>query len=128
MLKESGIVTQLYSTSAKGVGHTHGIAVVIVYACLFHHVTLGSCSTIVYVAFNKSLKTKKRKNVSLFYIVTSIVPFLLFSCICDEMSFKNYNDNDLKDQGNKLFATKKYDEAIDCYTKAILKASERALT
>jgi tetratricopeptide (TPR) repeat protein len=36
-------------------------------------------------------------------------------------SSKNYNDKELKDQGNKLFASRKLDEAIDCYTKAILK-------
>ena len=34
---------------------------------------------------------------------------------------KNYNDKELKDQGNKLFATRNYDGAIECYTKAILK-------
>lgn len=34
---------------------------------------------------------------------------------------KNYSDKELKDQGNKLFATRNYDGAIDCYTKAIMK-------
>ena len=34
---------------------------------------------------------------------------------------KNYNDKDLKDQGNKLFAVRNYEGAIECYTKAILK-------
>lgn len=29
-------------------------------------------------------------------------------------------DKDLKDQGNKLFALRKYDDAINCYTKAIV--------
>ena len=34
---------------------------------------------------------------------------------------KNYSDKELKDQGNKLFATRNYDGAIECYTKAIMK-------
>ena len=34
---------------------------------------------------------------------------------------KNLNDKELKDQGNKLFAVRNYEAAIDCYTKAILK-------
>ena len=34
---------------------------------------------------------------------------------------KNYSDKELKDQGNKLFASRNYDGAIECYTKAILK-------
>ena len=34
---------------------------------------------------------------------------------------KNLNDKELKDQGNKLFANRNYEAAIDCYTKAIMK-------
>merc|ERR1711976_324414 len=34
---------------------------------------------------------------------------------------KNYSDKELKDQGNKLFAARNYDGAIECYTKAIMK-------
>lgn len=34
---------------------------------------------------------------------------------------KNYSDKELKDLGNKHFALRQYDAAVDCYTKAILK-------
>ena len=34
---------------------------------------------------------------------------------------KNLNDKELKDQGNKLFANRNFEAAIDCYTKAIMK-------
>ncbi len=34
---------------------------------------------------------------------------------------KNYTDKELKDQGNKHFALRQYDSAVECYTKAILK-------
>ena len=40
-----------------------------------------------------------------------------------KMSGKNYSDKELKDQGNKHFANRQYDLAIDCYSKAILKNS-----
>ncbi|XP_075150207.1 E3 ubiquitin-protein ligase CHIP-like [Haematobia irritans] len=33
----------------------------------------------------------------------------------------NYTDVQLKEQGNSLFAARKYDDAINCYTKAIIK-------
>jgi len=36
-------------------------------------------------------------------------------------SNKNYSDKELKDLGNKHFALRQYDAAVDCYTKAILK-------
>lgn len=35
-------------------------------------------------------------------------------------STANFSDSDLKDQGNKLFSGRKYDDAIGCYTKAIV--------
>nr|CAG4637231.1 EOG090X0AJZ [Ceriodaphnia reticulata]SVE73101.1 EOG090X0AJZ [Ceriodaphnia reticulata] len=37
-------------------------------------------------------------------------------CNCEKM-----NDREHKDQGNKLFLARRFDEAISCYTKAILK-------
>ncbi|XP_059471836.1 E3 ubiquitin-protein ligase CHIP [Neocloeon triangulifer] len=33
----------------------------------------------------------------------------------------NLSDKELKDQGNRLFSLKKYEDAINCYTKAIIK-------
>ncbi|XP_013097954.1 E3 ubiquitin-protein ligase CHIP [Stomoxys calcitrans] len=36
-------------------------------------------------------------------------------------STSNYTDVQLKEQGNSLFAARKYDDAINCYTKAIIK-------
>ncbi|KAJ6649258.1 E3 ubiquitin-protein ligase CHIP, partial [Pseudolycoriella hygida] len=36
-------------------------------------------------------------------------------------STANYSDSDLKDQGNRLFSVRKYEDAIGCYTKAIIK-------
>lgn len=35
-------------------------------------------------------------------------------------STANLTDVELKDQGNFLFSARKYDEAISCYTKAIV--------
>lgn len=35
-------------------------------------------------------------------------------------STANFSDGDLKDQGNRLFSVRKYDDAIGCYTKAIV--------
>lgn len=35
-------------------------------------------------------------------------------------STANFTDCDLKDQGNRLFSVRKYDDAIGCYTKAIV--------
>lgn len=35
-------------------------------------------------------------------------------------STANFSDSDLKDQGNRLFSVRKYDDAISCYTKAIV--------
>ena len=37
------------------------------------------------------------------------------------MSGKNMSDKELKEQGNKLFAARNYDAAIECYTKALMK-------
>ena len=37
------------------------------------------------------------------------------------MSGKNYSDKELKEQGNKLFAARNYEAAIECYTKALTK-------
>ena len=37
------------------------------------------------------------------------------------MSGKNLSDKELKEQGNKLFAARNYDAAIECYTKALMK-------
>lgn len=36
-------------------------------------------------------------------------------------STANLSDVELKDQGNRMFSTRKYDDAINCYTKAIIK-------
>lgn len=36
-------------------------------------------------------------------------------------STANLTDTQLKEQGNQLFATRKYEDAISCYTKAIIK-------
>lgn len=38
----------------------------------------------------------------------------------------NQNAIDLKDQGNKFYAIRKYNDAIDCYTKAIVSVSVTA--
>lgn len=35
-------------------------------------------------------------------------------------STANLTDVELKDQGNKLFSARKYEDAINCYTKAIV--------
>ena len=32
----------------------------------------------------------------------------------------NLSDGELKEQGNRLFASRKFDEASQCYTKAIV--------
>lgn len=37
------------------------------------------------------------------------------------MSGKHYSDKELKEQGNKLFAARNYEAAIECYTKALMK-------
>lgn len=39
-------------------------------------------------------------------------------------STANFSDSDLKDQGNRLFSVRKYDDAISCYTKAIVSTRE----
>lgn len=36
-------------------------------------------------------------------------------------STANLTDKELKDQGNRLFSLRKYDDAINCYSKAIIK-------
>lgn len=35
-------------------------------------------------------------------------------------STANLSDVELKDQGNRFFSTRKYEDAINCYTKAIV--------
>lgn len=35
-------------------------------------------------------------------------------------STANLTDVELKDQGNRLFTSRKFDDAISCYTKAIV--------
>lgn len=35
-------------------------------------------------------------------------------------STANLTDVELKDQGNRFFSARKYDDAIGCYTKAIV--------
>lgn len=35
-------------------------------------------------------------------------------------STANLTDTELKDQGNRLFSARKYEEAVNCYTKAIV--------
>ncbi|CAO1360520.1 unnamed protein product [Diamesa tonsa] len=37
------------------------------------------------------------------------------------MSKTNLSDLELKDQGNRLFSSRKYEDAINCYSKAIIK-------
>jgi len=41
----------------------------------------------------------------------------------DSAKYKNFNDKELKDQGNKQFAARNFDGAIDSYTLAIIKNS-----
>jgi len=41
----------------------------------------------------------------------------------DSAKYKNYSDKELKDQGNKQFAARNFDGAIDSYTLAIIKNS-----
>jgi len=41
----------------------------------------------------------------------------------DTAKYKNYSDKELKDQGNKQFAARNFDGAIDSYTLAIIKNS-----
>jgi hypothetical protein len=36
-------------------------------------------------------------------------------------STANLSDKELKDQGNRLFSLKKYEDAVSCYTKAIVR-------
>lgn len=36
----------------------------------------------------------------------------------------NLSDKELKDQGNRLFTLRKYEEAISCYSKAIVSCVE----
>jgi hypothetical protein len=35
-------------------------------------------------------------------------------------STANLSDKELKDQGNRLFSLRKYEDAVSCYTKAIV--------
>lgn len=35
-------------------------------------------------------------------------------------STANLTDKELKDQGNRLFTLRKYEDAVNCYTKAIV--------
>lgn len=41
------------------------------------------------------------------------------------MSKTNLSDLELKDLGNKFFATRKYEDAINCYSKAIVSSFVR---
>ena len=41
----------------------------------------------------------------------------------DSTKYKNFSDKELKDQGNKQFAARNFDGAIDSYTLAIIKNS-----
>ena len=41
----------------------------------------------------------------------------------DSAKYKNFSDKELKDQGNKQFAARNFDGAIDSYTLAIIKNS-----
>ena len=41
----------------------------------------------------------------------------------DSAKYKNYSDKELKDQGNKQFAARNFDGAIDSCTQAIIKNS-----
>ena len=41
----------------------------------------------------------------------------------DSSKYKNLSDKELKDQGNKQFAARNFDGAIDSYTLAIIKNS-----
>lgn len=41
-------------------------------------------------------------------------------------STANLSDVELKDQGNRMFLARKYDDAINCYTKAIIKNPSNA--
>jgi hypothetical protein len=36
-------------------------------------------------------------------------------------STANLTDKELKDQGNRLFSLRKYEDAVSCYTKAIVR-------
>ena len=36
-------------------------------------------------------------------------------------STANLSDKELKDQGNRLFSLRKYEDAVSCYTKAIVR-------
>lgn len=42
-------------------------------------------------------------------------------------SSANLTDVELKDQGNRLFASRKYDDAINCYSKAIVSYTKQIL-
>lgn len=35
-------------------------------------------------------------------------------------STQNLSDKELKEQGNRMFSSRKYDDAINCYSKAIV--------
>lgn len=36
-------------------------------------------------------------------------------------STANLSDKELKEQGNRMFSLRKYDDAINCYSKAIVR-------
>lgn len=42
-------------------------------------------------------------------------------------STANLSDKELKEQGNRMFSLRKYEDAINCYTKAIIKKPDIAL-
>jgi len=48
--------------------------------------------------------------------------FIVFSVGFDNLKLlkRKMNANDLKDQGNMYFAARRFDDAVSCYTKAIV--------
>lgn len=43
-------------------------------------------------------------------------------------STANLSDKELKDQGNRLFSLRKYEDAVNCYTKAIVSNNNKNYT
>lgn len=42
-------------------------------------------------------------------------------------STANLSDRELKEQGNRLFSLRKYEDAINCYTKAIVSRNKAVI-
>lgn len=42
-------------------------------------------------------------------------------------STANLSDKELKDQGNRLFSLRKYEDAVNCYTKAIVSNNNKII-